>query len=133
MQKSRFTLRALTEGAIFVALAQILSMLKLFELPQGGSISLAMLPIFIYCARWGFGPGVLASFLFGTLHFLLSGSLYSETIWLPMRHLAWQACSTEEKTDISSAFWSAALPAFWCTMWWAQPSGRSTCRIRFSE
>ncbi len=77
MQKSRFTLRALTEGAIFVALAQILSMLKLFELPQGGSISLAMLPIFIYCARWGFGPGVLASFLFGTLHFLLSGGTFA--------------------------------------------------------
>ena len=74
MQKSKFTLRALSEGAIFVALAQILSMLKLFELPQGGSISLAMLPIFIYCARWGFGPGVLASFLFGLLHLILSGA-----------------------------------------------------------
>ena len=72
--KSRLTLRALSEGAVFVALAQILSMLKLYELPQGGSVTLCMLPIFIYCARWGFGPGVLASFVFGLLHLLVSGA-----------------------------------------------------------
>ena len=72
--KSRLTLRALTEGAIFVALAQIISMLKLWELPQGGSVTLCMLPIFIYCARWGFGPGMLASFVFGLLHLLISGA-----------------------------------------------------------
>ena len=35
---SRMKLRALTEGAVFVALAQILGYLKLFELPNGGSI-----------------------------------------------------------------------------------------------
>ena len=71
---SKLTLRALAEGAIFVAAAQILSMIKLFELPQGGSISLAMLPIFIYCARWGFGPGMLVSFVFSLLQLLLDGA-----------------------------------------------------------
>ena len=54
--KSHLRLRALCEGAIFIALAQVLSYLKLFELPQGGSITIEMLPIFLYCARWGFGP-----------------------------------------------------------------------------
>ena len=44
MKKSNLTLRALTEGAVMVALAQVLSYLKLFELPQGGSITVAMLP-----------------------------------------------------------------------------------------
>jgi thiamine transporter len=72
--KNKLTLRALAEGAIFAALAQILSMLKFFELPQGGSITVAMLPIFIYCARWGFGPGLLASFLFGLIHLIISGA-----------------------------------------------------------
>ena len=57
--KKNLTLRALTEGAIFVALAWLIGYLKLFELPQGGSVNLAMLPIFLYCARWGFGPGML--------------------------------------------------------------------------
>ena len=74
MKKGQMTLRALTEGAVMVAAAQVLSMIKLFELPQGGSISLAMLPVFLYCARWGFGPGMLVSFAFGTLHMLLSGA-----------------------------------------------------------
>ena len=40
------SVRALCEGAIMVALAQILAYLKLYELPQGGSITLAMVPIF---------------------------------------------------------------------------------------
>ena len=60
---SHLKLRALCEGAIFVALAQVLGYIKLFELPQGGSVGIGMLPIFIYCARWGFGPGMLASIL----------------------------------------------------------------------
>ena len=72
--KSKLTLRCLTEGAIFVALAQVLCYLKLFELPQGGSITVAMLPIFIFCARWGFGPGILASFVYSVLQLLLDGA-----------------------------------------------------------
>ena len=74
MKKSNLTLRALTEGAVMVALAQVLSYLKLFELPQGGSITVAMLPIFVYCARWGFGPGMLASFAYSVLQLLLDGA-----------------------------------------------------------
>ena len=72
--KSHLKLRALTEGAIMVALAQVLSNLKLFELPQGGSIVIGMLPIFIYCARWGFGPGMLASFAYSLLQLILDGA-----------------------------------------------------------
>ena len=36
--KSHLRLRALCEGAVFIALAQVLSYLKLFDLPQGGSM-----------------------------------------------------------------------------------------------
>ena len=74
MNKSKLTLRALTEGAVFVALAQVLGYLKLFELPQGGSIVVAMLPIFVFCARWGFGPGMLASFVYSILQLTLDGA-----------------------------------------------------------
>ena len=72
--KNKLTLRCLTEGAIFVALAQVLSFLKLFELPQGGSITVGMLPIFLFCARWGFGPGMLASFVYSLLQLTLDGA-----------------------------------------------------------
>ena len=71
---SRMKLRALTEGAVFVALAQVISYLKLFELPQGGSITVGMLPIFLFCARWGFGPGMLASITYSLLQLLLDGA-----------------------------------------------------------
>ncbi|MCQ2558693.1 MAG: energy-coupled thiamine transporter ThiT [Oscillospiraceae bacterium] len=67
-------LRSLTEGAIMVALAQVLSYLKLFELPQGGSIVIAMFPIFLYCARWGFGPGMLASVAYSLLQLIFDGA-----------------------------------------------------------
>ena len=33
-----------------------------------------MLPIFLYCARWGFGPGMLASFAYSILQALLSST-----------------------------------------------------------
>lgn len=71
---SRMKLRALTEGAVLVALAQILGYIKLYELPNGGSVCLSMLPIFVYCARWGFGKGLLASFAFSLLQLLLDGA-----------------------------------------------------------
>ncbi len=72
--KGHSELRALCEGAIFVALAQVLGYLKFFELPQGGSITVGMLPIFLYCARWGFGRGMLASVTYSILQLLLDGA-----------------------------------------------------------
>lgn len=71
---SKNKLRALCEAAVFVALAQILSYLKLYEMPYGGSISFCMLPIFFYCVRWGFGPGMLAAFVFSCLQFMFDGA-----------------------------------------------------------
>ena len=73
MNKSKLTLRALTEGAIFVAAAQVLSMIKLWEMPWGGSVTLAMVPILFYAVRWGLTPGLLAAFVFGVLQFTFDG------------------------------------------------------------
>ena len=60
--QSHKQLRALTEGAILIALAEILSFLPLYKMPWGGSLDLAMLPIIVFCVRWGFGPGLIVSF-----------------------------------------------------------------------
>lgn len=79
--RSHRNLRALCEGAIMVAAAQVLGYIKLFSLPNGGSITLNLLPIFIYCARWGFGYGMLASFALSLLQLLLDGA----------RAIAWQS------------------------------------------
>lgn len=65
--------RALVEGALLVAAAQVLSYIKLWEMPWGGSICLGMLPIFLYAVRWGLGPGLMAGFVYGVLQFLMDG------------------------------------------------------------
>ncbi|MGM9538457.1 MAG: energy-coupled thiamine transporter ThiT [Candidatus Onthomonas sp.] len=65
--------RMLCEGAILVAVAQILSLIKLWEMPWGGSVVLAMVPIILFAVRWGLGPGLLAGFAFGVLQFLFDG------------------------------------------------------------
>ncbi len=67
-------LRALTEGAILIALAEILSLLPLYKFPWGGSIDLGMLPIIVFCIRWGFGPGMIATTAHGILQALLGSS-----------------------------------------------------------
>lgn len=67
-------LRALIEGAILVAMAQALSYLKLYEFPFGGSITLAMIPVFFYCTRWGLSSGLLASFVFSILQMVFDGA-----------------------------------------------------------
>ena len=68
-------LRALTEGAILIALAEILSFLPFYKLPWGGSIDLAMLPIIIACVRWGFGPGLVAATAHALLQTLFEGGI----------------------------------------------------------
>lgn len=75
MKKSTLTLRALTEGAILIAAAQVLSYLKLWRMPWGGSITLAMVPIILYAVRWGLGPGLLAGFVYGVMQFMFDGGI----------------------------------------------------------
>ena len=72
MQKRSFV-RALVEGAMLVAVAQVLSMIKLWEMPWGGSVVLAMVPIILYAVRWGLREGLIAAFVFGVLQFMFDG------------------------------------------------------------
>ncbi len=75
MTKTHKSVRALTEGAILIALAEILSFLPLYKLPWGGSIDFAMLPILLFCVRWGFGPGMIAATAHALLQTLFEGGI----------------------------------------------------------
>ena len=66
--------KALTEAAIMVALAQVLSFIKLMQLPNGGSLTPAMFPILFFSVRWGLGKGLLAGFAFGLLQLIFDGA-----------------------------------------------------------
>ncbi len=63
MKSSKYT-RALIEGAMMVALATVLSIFKVVDMPYGGSVTIAsMLPIVILSYRhgplWGLGGGLV--------------------------------------------------------------------------
>jgi len=67
-------IKALTEGAMLVALAHVLSYVKLMQLPNGGSLTPAMFPILFYAHRWGLGKGLMAGFVFGLLQLIFDGA-----------------------------------------------------------
>ena len=64
--------RKLVESAIMIALATVLSLLKLADLPYGGSVTLAsMLPIALIAYRNGLGWGLGSGLAYGVLQQLL--------------------------------------------------------------
>lgn len=69
----KLTTRMLVQGALCIALAFVLSYIKLFSMPTGGSITLfSMLPIFVFA--WMYGPtaGLLAGFAYSLLQVVQS-------------------------------------------------------------
>ena len=75
MTKTHKSVRALCEGAILIAAAEILSFLPLYKFPWGGSIDFAMLPIILFCVRWGFGPGMVAASAHAILQTMFEGGI----------------------------------------------------------
>lgn len=75
--------RKLTEAAIMVAIATVLSILKLVSLPYGGSVTIAsMLPIVIIGYRHGIKWGLLSGLVFGVIQQLLGiNTLSYATSW----------------------------------------------------
>lgn len=66
--KSGFDSRCIALAGITVALSFALSYVKLFELPQGGSVTFAsLLPIMLFAYAYGTKKGVLVCFLYGLL------------------------------------------------------------------
>ena len=61
----RNQIRIMTEIGMAVALSVILNFIPLWRMPQGGSISLEMLPILIIALRWGANSGMMAGAVYG--------------------------------------------------------------------
>ena len=71
--KTHQAVRALVEGALMVALAEVLGYLKFWHMPEGGSGSLMALPSVFFALRWGLGHGLLAGLAMGVLDFMIGG------------------------------------------------------------
>lgn len=76
--EKRIQIRSITEGSLAVALATVLSLIVVYKMPQGGSITAgSMVPIIFYSLRWGAKKGILAGGVFGLINFMISPYFYS--------------------------------------------------------
>ena len=61
----------MANASLCIALSFILSYIRLYKMPQGGSITLAsMLPLFMFAFAYGVGPGMLTGAAYGLLQFI---------------------------------------------------------------
>src|SRR5260370_42567093 len=77
-------LRVLTETIVMVALSGALYLIKVFPLPQGGSIALgSMVPIFLLALRRGPWIGIVGGVAFGLVALVEDVSSGAEVIFYP--------------------------------------------------
>ncbi|MGB3368166.1 MAG: energy-coupled thiamine transporter ThiT [Acidaminobacteraceae bacterium] len=70
--KNKYSTKMIVEAGIMIALATALSYVKLFQMPNGGSVTAgSTVPLIIFAIRWGTAPGFLTALVFGVLQFLL--------------------------------------------------------------
>ncbi|MCC8182741.1 MAG: energy-coupled thiamine transporter ThiT [Clostridiales bacterium] len=74
--------RKLVEGALMIAIAYVLSYIKLFSMPLGGSVTLEMLPLIIMGLRNGPKWGCFTGFVHGLIQMVLgfSNVMYCPTL-----------------------------------------------------
>ncbi|MBQ7109458.1 MAG: energy-coupled thiamine transporter ThiT [Clostridia bacterium] len=68
--------RKLTEIAVAIALAVVCSFIKVWEMPQGGSIALTMIPILLIAFRCGTAAGIITGAVYGLLSMAIAGVVY---------------------------------------------------------
>ena len=70
--KTVWNTKMMAMGAVCFALSSVLSMIKIWTRPQGGSITAAsMLPLMLFSYVYGMGPGCLVGALYGVLQFII--------------------------------------------------------------
>lgn len=71
MSREKISTRTLIFAALMLALAIILQQLRIFHMPQGGSVTLgSMVPLLLVAYRFGPGVGMLTGFLFGMVNMM---------------------------------------------------------------
>ena len=69
--KRKWSVRMLANASLCIALSFILSYVRLYKMPQGGSITLvSMLPLFMFSYAYGVAPGMLTGMAYGFLQFI---------------------------------------------------------------
>ena len=68
--------RIMAEIAVSVSLAVICSFIKVWEMPQGGSVALTMIPILVISFRRGAYAGFVTGAIYGVISLLIAGVVY---------------------------------------------------------
>lgn len=64
-------LNILVEGGILLGISMVLTIIPLFQMPQGGDVGLGALPILIFALRRGGKKGVVLGIAYGLLYFMI--------------------------------------------------------------
>lgn len=77
-RKQAFTTKQLVYSAAAIALASVCSMIKLFEMPLGGSVTMLSMLFIVLIAYW-YGPyvGVMTAIAYGLVQFVLEPIFYT--------------------------------------------------------
>ena len=74
VSRKTWNAKSLAFAALSIALSFILSYIKIFRMPNSGSVTLAsMLPLMLFSAAYGVGPGLLAGAAYGLLQYVQGG------------------------------------------------------------
>lgn len=69
--------RKLVTGGIMMALSIILSYIKIYRMPQGGSVTAgSMVPIILFALLYGLKDGLVIACVYGVIRFLLGGVVF---------------------------------------------------------
>lgn len=118
----QFPTQIFVEIALCIALAVVLSAIRIFQMPYGGTVSLVMLPLIVIALRRGVLAGVIAGAGYGLIELmiepwivhpaqvLLDYPLAFGVIGLAgIFHARWQHGISANR--VRDAIWSAVLPA----------------------
>ncbi|MDO8848307.1 MAG: energy-coupled thiamine transporter ThiT [Coriobacteriia bacterium] len=119
MQTSRVRIAA--EIGLTVALSAVLGLMTVWSMPQGGSVSLVMLPIFVLALLRGPAVGIAAGALYGLVDFMIKPYIFHPVQVLLDYPVAFAACglaglfahawaSRAREKRFGAAFWQAAVP-----------------------
>ena len=118
VKSKTYQVRVLAESAILIALATVLNSIKIFTLPEGGTVTVgAMVPILFLALRRGAKVGMAAGAVFGIIDVYFEPFVYNPIQFLLDYPLAYgalglaglfsgQVRSTESKEGQSPTAWA---------------------------
>lgn len=82
MKPNKWSAKMLATAAICIAMSFLLSYIRLFSMPTGGSVTaVSMLPLMLFAWLYGVGPGVVAGVAYGLLQFIQKPEIFH---WIQM-------------------------------------------------